>query len=193
MSTILIRDYKKFNKGKKIVDRNANFVLLAIQENSNASNWGQYFELLFMKLWMYLKHEQCKTYIGSAQNGWEHTKKECIPVGCIPPAYWPYLIVFAGRCVCPAMHAPLPCTPPPLPHITPAMHAPAMHTPLPCTPPMYRQTRVKTWPSQTSFAGGKNCSLWANACFYPFSCEDPSQLSICFTVRPPRPPQTKMT
>ena len=81
-------------------------------------------------------------------------KLECIPVGCVPPAHWPYLVVSA-RGVChthtlamhaptpdhapPAMHAPLPCMPPrhvhPLP-CTPLWHACPHHAcPLPCTPP----------------------------------------------------------
>ena len=61
-------------------------------------------------------------------------KQECIPVGCVPPAHWPYLVVSAMHAPChtcpPAMHAPLlPCMPPPhhacpLPRMPPAMHAP---------------------------------------------------------------------
>ena len=134
----------------------------------------------------------------------------CVPCHACPPTMHTPSPATHNPChACPCHAYPLPCTAPhhaclPLPcmppHAThtracmlPAMRAPCHVCPLPCTPPMYRQTRVKTWPSQTSFAGGKNCSLWANACFYPFSCEDPSQLSICFTVRPPRPQETKMT
>ena len=69
------------------------------------------------------------------------SKQECIPVGCIPPAHWPY-----------AMHAPLPHMPPyhacaPCYTCPPATHKhpwhahllpympPAMHALLPCTPP----------------------------------------------------------
>ena len=29
-----------------------------------------------------------------------HVQQEYIPVGCIPPAYWPYLVVSAGGCTC---------------------------------------------------------------------------------------------
>ena len=83
-------------------------------------------------------------------------RQECIPVGCVPPAHWPYFIVSAGggeACIpchawppatyapChahpPATHAPLPCTPPAT-HGPPAMHTPC-HT---CPPTMH--TPVKT-------------------------------------------------
>ena len=65
---------------------------------------------------------------------WLHMKyaQECIPVGCVPPAHWPYLVVSA-------MHAPLQCMPPALhaPHhaCPPAMYAPHHACPLPCMPP----------------------------------------------------------
>ena len=58
-------------------------------------------------------------------------KQECIPVGCIPPAHWPYLVVST-------MHTPLRCMPPlpcmpPHHHACPsAMHAPPHHA---CPPP----------------------------------------------------------
>ena len=65
--------------------------------------------------------------------------QECIPVGWVLPAHWPYLIVSP-------MHVPLPCMP--LPCMPPAMHAPCHACPappchtcpshacrLPCTPP----------------------------------------------------------
>ena len=54
-------------------------------------------------------------------------KQECIPVGCVPPAHWLYLIVSARGHAC---HTFPPC------HTYPPSHTPpAMHTPLPCTPP----------------------------------------------------------
>ena len=61
-------------------------------------------------------------------------QQECIPVGCILPTHWPYLVKICHTCP-PTMHAP-----PPLPCMLPchacppAMHAPTMHVPLPCTP-----------------------------------------------------------
>ena len=89
-------------------------------------------------------------------------KQECIPVGCVPPSHWPYLIVSHA---CPpatmhtpscnhacspqpcmpltTTHAPQPCTPP-QPHMPPAamhvpttIHAPHNHAcpPQPCMPP----------------------------------------------------------
>ena len=89
-----------------------------------------------------------------------HEQQECIPVGCVPPAHWPYLVI---------SHA---C--PPQPHTPPA----TMHTPpWPCMPPynhacppttthappvnrMTNRCKNITLP-QTSFAGGKNLkSKW---------------------------------
>ena len=79
---------------------------------------------------------------------------ECIPVGCVPPAHWPYLVASARggghvwhTCpppchTCPCHTHTLPHTPsvprtPPQPHTPPAMHTPLPHTPIlpPCTPP----------------------------------------------------------
>ena len=86
---------------------------------------------------------------------------ECIPVGCVPPAHWPYLVVSArgGHDMPPSLpHMPLPHTPsvphtPPQPHTPPAIqthpchthpfsrhaHPPVMHAPchacLPMPPP----------------------------------------------------------
>ena len=57
----------------------------------------------------------------------KYSKQECIPVGFVPPAHWPYLVVSAT-------HGP-PATHPPPPasntHTPPATHAPspAMHAP----------------------------------------------------------------
>ena len=47
-------------------------------------------------------------------------KQVCIPVGYVPPAHWPYLVVSGGgvramppcHACPPAIHAPLPCMPP---------------------------------------------------------------------------------
>ena len=61
-------------------------------------------------------------------------KKECIPVGCVPPAHWAYLVVSAMHAP-PAMHAYPPCTPPchacpPATHASPChAYPPAMHAP----------------------------------------------------------------
>ena len=88
-----------------------------------------------------------------------YVKQECIPVGCIPPAHWPHLVVSwsmlnkndssrmhttcsltASRSICwGCVHAPwhpcpLPSMPPCHPCL-PAMHAPCHACPLPCMPP----------------------------------------------------------
>ena len=58
-------------------------------------------------------------------------KQECVPVGCVLPAHWPYLVVSA-RGVC------MPCMPPchtrPLPYTPPTMHAPYHAPPITHTP-----------------------------------------------------------
>ena len=103
-------------------------------------------------------------------------EQECIPVGCVPSAHWPYLVVSAVWHAC---HAhPLPCTPPAT-HAHPTMHAPspcmspttharwhadpnAMQTPpastphLPRMPPPWTewQTPVKILPCRNFVAGG---------------------------------------
>ena len=60
-------------------------------------------------------------------HSYEQIKKlECIPVGCVPPAHWPYLIVSDTQ-------TPLPCTPPTMQ--APTMHTPCHACPLPCMPP----------------------------------------------------------
>ena len=88
-------------------------------------------------------------------------KQECIPVGCVPSAHWPYPMVSAMACMPPhhaqpplATHAP--ChSHPSVTHAPPprmpsgftcpfAMHTPATHTPCHACPPMDRHTRVKT-------------------------------------------------
>ena len=80
---------------------------------------------------------QCKTPLTAR-------KQECIPVGCVPPGHWPYLII-SYACPPMTMHAPQPCMPPSN-HVHPraTMHAlgnhacpPATtHTPWqPCTTP----------------------------------------------------------
>ena len=53
-----------------------------------------------------------------------YPKQECIPVGCVPPAHWPYLIISYACSLQPRMP----------PTIT---HAPRNHAcpPQPCTPP----------------------------------------------------------
>ena len=68
--------------------------------------------------------KKCVRYHFTTRN---YTKQECIPVGCVPPTHWPYLIVSA-------MHAPPPCMSPCHAH-PPAMHAPCHACPLPCMPP----------------------------------------------------------
>ena len=75
-------------------------------------------------------------------------KQECIPVGCVPPAHWPYLCIASYPTHAPpgaTTHAPHPEQPCTLPRAT--MHAPqsnhehppgaTMHAPReqPCTPP----------------------------------------------------------
>ena len=57
-------------------------------------------------------------------------KKECIPVGCVPPAHWPYLIL-SHACPPTTMHTPLqPHTPPQcMPPLQPCMPPATMHTP----------------------------------------------------------------
>ena len=56
-------------------------------------------------------------------------EQECIPVGCVPPAHWPYLIVSH---VCTSLQ---PCTPPSQPRMPPQprMLPATMHTPLATT------------------------------------------------------------
>ena len=59
-------------------------------------------------------------------------KQECIPVGCVALAHWPYLIVSArGTCV--------PCMPPTT-HAPCHACPPATHVPLPCMSPPCGQT-----------------------------------------------------
>ena len=96
--------------------------------------------------------------VGGVMTYFSRFKQECIPVGCVPPAHWPYLVVSA-------MHTPLPCmTPSPAMHTShhtcpPVMHAPpTMHTcllphmppphthPLPCMPPMMHAPPCHTCP-----------------------------------------------
>ena len=69
-----------------------------------------------------------------------HTPFHACPLPRMPPATHAPCHACPLPCTPPAMHAPLPHM-----HASPAMHA----------PPVDRQTRVKTIPSQTSFAGGK--------------------------------------
>ena len=85
---------------------------------------------------------------------WYHfAKQECIPVGCVPPAHWPHLVVSGTQVPChtwpPAIHAPCyawphyacppaihnPCHACPPPCMPPDTHTPAM--PLPCMPPCH--------------------------------------------------------
>ena len=61
-------------------------------------------------------------------------KQECIPVGCVPPAHWPYLVVSAGG-ACFATHTPcharaLPC--PPATHTSPCHTCPCAVHASPC-------------------------------------------------------------
>ena len=79
-------------------------------------------------------------------------EQECIPVGCVPPAHWPYLVVSATHAT-PATHTPLPHMPPSAMHAPPATHAPHHAHPLPChacppqcTPPCHAQPPFHTCP-----------------------------------------------
>ena len=56
-------------------------------------------------------------------------KQECIPVGCVPPAHWPYAVAVVSARGVRGMHAPMP-------HMPPTTHAP-----LPCTPPVTHAPR----------------------------------------------------
>ena len=70
------------------------------------------------------------------------TTQECIPVGCVPSAHWPYLVVSAmhsPRHICPLPCMSLACMPPhhaclnlpcTLTHHPPCTHTPTTHTPL---------------------------------------------------------------
>ena len=76
----------------------------------------------------------------------KYKQQECIPVGSVPPAHWPYLVISATYAPChacpppctlpPAMHSPMLCMPPcqacPC-HARPPCHAP----PLPYMPPCH--------------------------------------------------------
>ena len=54
-----------------------------------------------------------------------YPQQECIPVGCVPPAHWPYFVVSAT-------HVPHPLPHPPTMHTCPpAMHTPCHTRPLP--------------------------------------------------------------
>ena len=71
-------------------------------------------------------------------------KQECIPVGCVPPVHWSYLIVSA-------MHAPPPS------HARPH--------PLPRTPPCGQNswpTLLEILPCPNFVAGGNNCQWYTN-------------------------------
>ena len=62
-------------------------------------------------MWLQLKPPtKCTT-------AWRHFKQECIPVGCVPPAHWPY-----------ATHS-IPPRMPPCHACPPTTHAPLPHTP----------------------------------------------------------------
>ena len=88
---------------------------------------------------------QLSPWSPSHQSNYGHTKKqECIPVGCIPPAHWPYLVVSYAcplqPCMPPCNHAPpwQPYTPPwqlCMPPLT-TMHAPSNHACPPQQPRM---------------------------------------------------------
>ena len=93
--------------------------------------------------------------------------QECIPVGCVPPACYPYPIVShvsRGDCPTPPPQADPPgCRPPggrPPSYVTcdacwGANHHPLLPSPPPCTEGMINACENITLP-QTSFAGGKN-------------------------------------
>ena len=69
----------------------------------------------------------------------QKAKQEYIPVGCIPPAHWLYLVVSARGMHAPpptAMHAPCHAHPNP-PHMPPCHACPLPCTPLPCMPPWH--------------------------------------------------------
>ena len=88
-------------------------------------------------------------HLGAFGLGLHKYKQECIPVGCIPPAHWPYLVISytSPRAT---MYTPQqPCTPPhlacpPQPCMPPSNHAcpPSNHAcpPQPCMPPTTTHT-----------------------------------------------------
>ena len=70
----------------------------------------------------------------------ENYQQECIPVGCVPPAHWPYAVAVVSvlprmpttrlpPCTPPTMHAPQPHMPP-RPCMAPACVPPTTHAPL---------------------------------------------------------------
>ena len=77
-----------------------------------------------------------------------YAKQECIPVGCIPPAHWLYLIASAMHTPChahpsPRMHT-MPCMAPchacsPATHTPCHICPPATHAPLQCTSPLWTE------------------------------------------------------
>ena len=75
------------------------------------------------------------------------TIQECIPVGCIPPAHWPYLVIsHAGpHHICPQKHMPPTNIHTPLPPHTPPCH----HT---CPPPSRKPPTTMHAPTTTTHA-----------------------------------------
>ena len=88
----------------------------------------------------------------SMLSGFTIKEQECIPVGCVPSA---------AVAISPAMHIPLPCTPPamlPLPHIIPGHICPLPCNPLPRTPPSPAWTKSQT-PVKTPLRNVKNLRM----------------------------------
>ena len=125
--------------------------------------------------------------------------QECIPVGCVPPAHWPYLVISYApplatthtprNHACPpatthapnnhahtpaTMHTPLqPHTPPLQPHMPPAtMHAPSasMHAP----PQPHMPPGNHACPPATTHAPQQPCMLPLQPCIPPQPCMPPT-------------------
>ena len=88
-------------------------------------------------------------------------KQECIQVGCVPTAHWPYLVV-SHHAHPPPCTSP-PCTPPAMHACSPATHAPHHAHPLPHMPPCHAcppgqnswHTLLKILPFPNFVLGGK--------------------------------------
>ena len=117
-----------------------------------------------------------------------HLIQECIPVGCVPPAHWPYLIASAPPQTChvcsPTCHAcppatrtsPLPHPPPstmhaqPLPYTLPCHACPPCHAHPPlCMPPLWTDRHL--WKHNL-----RKLRLWA--VIRPISKENPFSLTV---------------
>ena len=101
-------------------------------------------------LWQTDRHEHMQNKNYYLTRICPHKQQECIPVGCILPAHWPYAMHT------PSTHAPCHAHPPScMPPIThapchthcPAMHAPCHAHPPPChaSPPPVRILDTRFW------------------------------------------------